>query len=190
MDLIDIKNIYQGKINNYFLTKLKAIDYYELQDVQDTIYTPKDVLDMICFNFVDNQNIISCPLLFIYCTCLTNDWTKEIDFENILNDFKQSSEEDIISTINSYSVESFVGLKKYLENQDYQGENNLCDQFLSFFKDNCFTNIEKENKDITMVGKDGYSQQERERANQIKNMKINRVVNQLNSHQGQVNINV
>ena len=30
MDLIDIKNIYQGKINNYFLTKLKAIDYYEL----------------------------------------------------------------------------------------------------------------------------------------------------------------
>ena len=82
---------------------------------------------MICFNFVDNQNIISCPLLFIYCTCLTNDWTKEIDFENILNDFKQSSEEDIISTINSYSVESFVGLKKYLENQDYQGENNLCD---------------------------------------------------------------
>ena len=123
MDLNILKEIYRGKINKYL----------KRQNKESYAYTVEEIVDLLCFNAYVDTTILSVLPSFIYCTYLTEDWTKRVDdildkmvelYDNYLA-FWGSYEDFLNKTIKDMNIK--------LSNIDQSG--NIVEQFKEFWID-------------------------------------------------------
>lgn len=199
MDLQDLFQIYQSKIQNYFGSQQQAIKFYKWNDEdieeKELIDDINNIIRIICFQFLD-QNMISCPILFAYFTCLTNDWSLPINFEEELINFSTLTIKEIRAVLNQYNSINFPALRKYIENvqnnsteiladtiRDENGmikdisDFDLLDWFLLFFKNDCNITVIFENKIVTTSSFEGFSQEQLERAKRLKQIREEEIQN-------------
>lgn len=69
MDLNYLKELYRDKIKNYLARQAK----------ESYAYTADEITDLLCFNSFTGTTILSVLPSFIYCTYITEDWTKRVD---------------------------------------------------------------------------------------------------------------
>lgn len=173
MDLIDLKNIYSKIISNYLLTDYNAQLYnYQTKDVaiKEYKYQEDSIINIICYQYDNNNSLVSVVPLFFYLSCITKNWTEEQEnlqtfIQEYLNTYNQGDLKTLLETFSkNLSFENFPGLAKFKEyilkkDEEYllnypdgklqtpvTANSSLLDWFLFFWQNNCYFNIEIPNK--------------------------------------------
>lgn len=188
MDLLDLTNIYKLTIGNYFNTNYKAQLYYKQTDgieIKENKYTMEDVVNFICYHYqAGTTNVISVVPLFFYLSCVSENWTLEINFESelnsYLNQYTGGEFKDFLNDLTeNYSFDLFPGLKIFKENSLSQEEEgqvtmpedaSLLDWFLLFWKNGCVTDIVIPNKTILSTSGNDFNEEQQQRYDSIQEM--------------------
>ena len=123
MDLNILKEIYKEKINKYLKRQNK--EFY--------VYSAEEIADLLCFNWYTGNSILSVLPSFIYCTYLTEDWTKKVD--NILEKLSDLYDNYLVywGSFQEFLNKTIKELGIELSNFDQSGD--IVEQFKEFWID-------------------------------------------------------
>lgn len=160
MEIVDLKNIYSNKINNFFKYYINVKSYLSFQQnviLNDLVYTSEDIIK--CLEYVLNKGYSFLPI-FIYLYCITQEWQITVNLEstidNYINTYKDIEDFETIykQYINKFNIINLPILNFFIEQKQQELTQNetylLIDELTFFWKANLISNIP------SYVAKNGY----------------------------------